>query len=116
MKKKNKICFIFAIIFTVLTLFLAVVCVIGQIGMSDLDEDHPDADPMGVVLFVAALAFGLIVLWVHVFFISFGGVVTSAVNFNCPDKKIRLVSRIMLGLDGVCMAVSFGILLYIIPA
>lgn len=115
-KKKHKVCFVFAIIFTALTLVWAVFCVCGQIEMaaSEYNENGNDdgMEELGYLVGTMAVGLGLVFGWINVFFWGFGGVVTSAVNFNCPNEKIRLISWIMLGFDGVCMTGCVTLFLY----
>ena len=116
MKKKHKICYVLAIIFTVLVLLCAAMLAgwITSLYGSDgalASADGEDAHVYGVLLIMAIFGMFVLAVLVHLFFFSFGGVVTSAVNFNCPEKKRRIASRIMLGVNAVFMAVSFGLIL-----
>lgn len=113
MKKKHKVCFVFAIIFTV----LALVCVTSCIGMTAWlygggGDGFEDDSGYGTLIVLAALGMAVMAVLIFLFFCSFGGVVTSVVNFNCPNEKIRLSSRIMLGFDGVCMIGCVVLFLY----
>ncbi len=117
MKKKHKVCFVFAVIFTVLTLFFASLCVSSQLGAADFEHEndgvaYDGGGAVGNLFGVLVMGLAIMIAWIHLLFWSFGGVVTSAVNFNCPNARIRLLSRIMLCFDGVCFVGSISLFLY----
>lgn len=102
MKRKHKICFVFAVVFTLSSLLLAVTCVDGLIYVAEMRNTGGMEE--GIAILIAS--FGLTAMGVILFFTSFCGVVASAAAHNCPAQKIRRASRITLGVNGTLMAFS----------